>query len=286
MICLVGASYGIWYWKVNVNVKGCKSYRSKNKKELEIIMLGSKVSNLLLGEKNLIDFVEKNLGQERERLSQNELEQTSLCRWIWGGNLDFPNIVSHDFCDITTAFEIYLQYFTKNTIAQLPKPFGHGMHQTSAVKNERLNKMPFRGDELSQRQFVNAVIACGLKIQTHILDCVDECQVSGRLENIYVIISNIVLIRNYLWIFQEIFEVETALVSKLKAEYKKFCELVEVVSENMLQIQANLLSVYVLQDEASQNWESNQSYYEGQRGKCLLIEIVDLSLNSHMFILV
>lgn len=53
---------------------------------------------------------------------------------------------------------------------------------------------------------------------------------------------------------------------KLKSEYKEFCDLVEVVSEQMLQCQANLLTTYILHDEGSQNWSSNQSYYEGQRG--------------------
>lgn len=172
-------------------------------------MLGSKVSNLLLGEKNLIDFVDKNLGQEHERLQQNELEQTSVCCWISGGNLDYPAIVSHDFCDITTALEIYIQAFIKNTSSQLPKPFGHGIYKKSAAKHDRLNKMPFRGDELSQRQFINAVVQSCVKIRNHILDCTEECTSSGRLENLYVIISNVVLIRNYLWTFQEIFDVDS-----------------------------------------------------------------------------
>jgi len=173
-------------------------------------MLGSKVSNLLLAEKNLIDFVEKNLGQERDRLLQNELEQSPVCSWISCGNLDFPNIVSHDLCDITTALDIYAQAFMKTTAAHLAKPFGHGIYPRPAAKNERLSKMPFRGDELSQRQFINAVIQSGLKIRNHIIECTEECISSGRLENLYVIISNVVMIRNYLWTFLEILDVEAA----------------------------------------------------------------------------
>jgi hypothetical protein len=37
-------------------------------------MSAFKVTDLFLGEKNFIDFVEKNLGQERERLKEDELE--------------------------------------------------------------------------------------------------------------------------------------------------------------------------------------------------------------------
>lgn len=53
---------------------------------------------------------------------------------------------------------------------------------------------------------------------------------------------------------------------KLKEEYKNFCELVEVISEQLLQFQANLLTTYILHDEQSQNWSSHQPYYEGERG--------------------
>lgn len=37
-------------------------------------MAGFKVTDLFLGEKNFIDFVDKNLGQERERLTNDEFE--------------------------------------------------------------------------------------------------------------------------------------------------------------------------------------------------------------------
>jgi len=37
-------------------------------------MSAFKVTDLFLGEKNFIDFVDKNLGQERERLKEDELE--------------------------------------------------------------------------------------------------------------------------------------------------------------------------------------------------------------------
>lgn len=42
--------------------------------------------------------------------------------------------------------------------------------------------------------------------------------------------------------------------------------MVEVISEQMLQAQANLLTTYIIHDEASQDWSSFQPYYEGQRG--------------------
>lgn len=37
-------------------------------------MAAFKVTDLFLGEKNFLDFVDKNLGQERDRLQQDELE--------------------------------------------------------------------------------------------------------------------------------------------------------------------------------------------------------------------
>ncbi|CAG7815085.1 unnamed protein product [Allacma fusca] len=170
-------------------------------------MLGAKFTDLFLAEKNLIDFVEKNLGQERDRLKQDELEMESVCHHL-------------------------------EVRAIIPKRFGFG--------------------------FANAVIHCGEKIRTHIIECTMECTQSGRLENLYPIISNVVVIRNYIWIFQELVDSETK--SKLKPEYKEFCELVEVISEQMMQVQANLLLTYIVHNEESQDWDSHQLYYEGERG--------------------
>lgn len=53
---------------------------------------------------------------------------------------------------------------------------------------------------------------------------------------------------------------------KLRPEYKEFCDLVEVISEQMLQVQANLLLTFIVHDEDSQDWESHHVYYEGERG--------------------
>ncbi|CAL8098796.1 unnamed protein product [Orchesella dallaii] len=227
-------------------------------------MLGSKISDLLLAEKNVVDFVDKNLLQERDRLKQDELETEFVCQHLVGGPLDYPVLVSHDFCDITTAWDVYLDAFTKATVEKLPKRHGSGIYPRPAEKNYRLGKMPFRGDELTIKQFMNAIVLCCPKIRNHIVECTEECTASGRLENVYVIISNIVIIRNYIWIFMEIFEYEN--MPKMKEEYKNFCELVEVISEQLLQFQANLLTTYILHDEQSQNWSSYQPYYEGERG--------------------
>jgi len=54
--------------------------------------------------------------------------------------------------------------------------------------------------------------------------------------------------------------------AKLKGEYDEHGELVEVISDRMLQCQMNLLTTYIIHDEVSQDWSSSHSYYEGQRG--------------------
>lgn len=169
-------------------------------------MLGSKISDLMLAEKNVVDFVEKNLQQERERLKQNELETEFVCQHLVGGVLDYPVMISHDFCDITTAWDVYMDAFTKATAAKLPVRHGFGLFPKPAEKNNRLQKMPFRGDELTIKQFMNAIILCSPKLRSHIIECTEECTSSGRLESMYIIISNIVIIRNYIWTFLEVFE--------------------------------------------------------------------------------
>jgi len=69
-----------------------------------------------------------------------------------GGILDYPVMFSHDFADITTAIDIYMDAFTKETAENIPKVYGHGVFKKNLAKNERLGKMPFRGDELTVKQ--------------------------------------------------------------------------------------------------------------------------------------
>jgi hypothetical protein len=57
-------------------------------------------------------------------------------------------------------------------------------------------------------RFINAVLGACPKIRTHLIDCNDEVTSTGRLDNLYVIISNVVMVRNYLWVFLEIFEAD------------------------------------------------------------------------------
>jgi protein KIAA0825 len=43
-------------------------------------------------------------------------------------------------------------------------------------------------------------------------------------------------------------------------------EMVEALAERLLDLHCRLLGLYVLQDADSLNWESQQAFFEGQRG--------------------
>jgi len=173
-------------------------------------MLGVQISDFFLAEKNVVDFVDKNLGQEWDRLKQNELETDYVCSRLIGGSLDYPPMISHDFCDIISAWDVYVDALTKDLKKQLPVKFAYGVFLKPEFKNERLSKMPFRGDELTAHQFISSVIACCPKILDHLEACAEESMSSGRAENLYVIVSNTVIIRNYLWLFHNLLEIDVA----------------------------------------------------------------------------
>ncbi len=58
--------------------------------------------------------------------------------------------------------------------------------------------------------------------------------------------------------------------AKLKVEYKEYCDLSEILSEQMLQIFGNLLTTFILHDEQSQNFSTHRPYYESERGSPII----------------
>jgi hypothetical protein len=76
---------------------------------------------------------------------------------LGGGILDYPYMISHDFADITTAIDIYVEAFNKEVASSIPKPYAFGVFRKSTERNHRLGKMPFRGDELTVKQYVNTL---------------------------------------------------------------------------------------------------------------------------------
>jgi len=73
------------------------------------------------------------------------------------GILDYPYMISHDFADITTAMDIYIEAFNRETASKIPKPYAFGVFRKSTDKNHRLGKMPFRGDELTVKQYARSI---------------------------------------------------------------------------------------------------------------------------------
>lgn len=75
-----------------------------------------------------------------------------VCSHLAGGILDYPLMISHDFADITTAIDIYMDAFMKETRAKIPKPYAYGVFKKDLARNDRMAKMPFKGTELTQKQ--------------------------------------------------------------------------------------------------------------------------------------
>lgn len=50
-------------------------------------------------------------------------------------------MISHDFADITTAIDIYMDAFMRDARNAIPKPYAYGVFKKDTSKNDRIGKM-------------------------------------------------------------------------------------------------------------------------------------------------
>lgn len=79
------------------------------------------------------------------------------------------------------------------------------------------------------------------------------------------------LLKNCLWYY-----IQTMDFSKnndaveLQASYKKYYEMNEALAERLLDLHCRLMSLYILQDAESLDWESSKPFFEYERGSYII----------------
>lgn len=75
------------------------------------------------------------------------------------------------------------------------------------------------------------------------------------------------LLKNCLWCYiHSLQESDNALVIQLQTALKKYQEMCEALAERLLDLHCRLLSLYILQDADSLDWESPKAFCESERG--------------------
>jgi hypothetical protein len=79
------------------------------------------------------------------------------------------------------------------------------------------------------------------------------------------------LLKNCLWFYlQSINEIKGSQVELLHESYKKYQEMGEALAERLLDLHCRLLSLYILQEADSLDWENQKPFCESERGSYVI----------------
>lgn len=75
------------------------------------------------------------------------------------------------------------------------------------------------------------------------------------------------LLKNCLFCYiQAVQDSDSALTAELQKTFKKYQEMCEALAERLLDLHCRLLSLYILQDADSLDWENTNPFSESERG--------------------
>lgn len=79
------------------------------------------------------------------------------------------------------------------------------------------------------------------------------------------------LLKNCIWCYvRSIPESNSSVTEQLHKAYKKYQEMVEALAERLLDLHCRLLSLYILQDADSLDWENKKPFCEMERGSYII----------------
>lgn len=84
-------------------------------------------------------------------------------------------------------------------------------------------------------------------------------------------IGAVSLLKNCIWCYTHSLKEENlSIMEPLQKMYKKYQEMGEALAERLLDLHCRLLSLYILQDADSLDWENSKSFCEMERGSYII----------------
>lgn len=79
------------------------------------------------------------------------------------------------------------------------------------------------------------------------------------------------LLKNCVWCYiRSLKEENSTIIEQLQKSYKKYHEMGEALAERLLDLHCRLLTLYILQDADSLDWENNNIFCEMERGSYII----------------
>ncbi|XP_054259529.1 uncharacterized protein LOC128984248 [Macrosteles quadrilineatus] len=217
----------------------------------------------VMEEGNLMDRVRILLQRDSGYYQQHQrVLQENLCIGVVGGVLDFPHYASF-------AAVKMVKWWEDEYLAAFNRP--SGLQGELEVEGERGGGCGGVAKTSAPSTMVSQVAECGAQLLEHLHTLSQEALDHADLQVLTGTLGAAALIKNCLWIYnQHLTKLDDKNSLSLLTTYKNFQEMSESLAERLLDLHCRLISLYVMQDADSLNWEQIQPFFESERGSFVI----------------
>ena len=227
---------------------------------------------------HLNDFSSEQIKAEKLFLEEHEqVPGINVCSAYHGGPLDYPKISSTSLANIAEKWDFCFEKLQESKSRRRKRPRNHTTNSDEEVyeqlTGDALNKTEFSfsqddieglPSEPNEEDFLSAVTESSNKAYLHNLELSRLLLSKGDMHSVLKVLGGLSLIRNKLWHYNE--HIEMMGQNKLFREpYLEVCQLVDSMSEQILEYHSSLVATTVIHDPASQDWSNSKPFYEGEK---------------------
>ncbi|XP_078589088.1 uncharacterized protein KIAA0825 homolog isoform X2 [Branchiostoma floridae x Branchiostoma japonicum] len=176
--------------------------------------------------------------EEEEMYTQNRtLPTEELCAVLYGGELDYPRLVSRSCAVLSRCLQ-----------QLLPLAVAGSEGGTDQIRTAFVEKTAAACDQ---------VVAMLTKVAA-------DCPHQAPIQNMYICLASAAFLRN------QVFHFNSLLVTKgergpLHPSYQSVRDFVDSLEQQVIGYHTNVIATSVLQDSDSHYWEDPRAFYEGER---------------------
>ncbi|GJQ69311.1 hypothetical protein Trydic_g6444 [Trypoxylus dichotomus] len=225
------------------------------------------IAKKVMEDGNLMDKVNILIQRDMEYYKKKQsVLQEDICPGIVGGKLDFPRYASFAAIKLVIWWEDeYLAAFRKNSGFMRP------------VEENVDNTVEFEGGcggiikTSDPSRFITAITKSSEQLLEHLHVLTQEALDHADLTVLIGTIGAASLLKNCLWSYmQSTTTTKSSYSEQLQTSLKKYQEMAEALAERLLDLHCRLLSLYILQDAESLDWENNKPFFESERGSYVI----------------
>ncbi|XP_034942560.1 uncharacterized protein [Chelonus insularis] len=212
---------------------------------------------------NLVDRVRILLQRDMQyyQAMQTVLRE-SLCTKVSGGKLDFPRLASFAAVKIVKWWEaeflIAFRYPSGLCLAN--------EDDLSETADDQVVK------KTKPSEFILLVVDTSQQLIEHLHTLIQESLDHADLTVLTATLGAAALVRNCLWCYNKESKnkIPAQTSDKLHQCYKSYQEMAEAVAERLLDLHCRLISLYILNEADSLDWQSDKPFFEKERSSFII----------------